>query len=349
MLEGSYSQALLYGPPVVVSTLACCLLAIRWAVDQFNSETVLFRESERLDLRLWLRQLLRDREDTPTVPGAIFCGVLILLIRFFMGLALPQPHSFADLARLTLVTQLVIVATPALLMTIMLARSPTKTLLLRWPAAATLPAAVLLAAAIFPAVGWLTLVVQELYPLNPHLKQAALDIFRDPAPVWQMILVMAVMPAICEELAFRGFILSGLRHLGRKWRAIVITAMFFGITHAVFQQSITAFLLGVIIGYIAVQTGSLLPGILYHITHNSLLVLSTVVNSATLEEHPLLNYLLRKAPDGEGVLCNLPTVVTGGLVALALLAWFRRLPYPKTAEESLQEAIEHHASHAPTA
>ena len=32
-------------------TLACCLLAIRWAVDQFNSESVLFRESERLDLR----------------------------------------------------------------------------------------------------------------------------------------------------------------------------------------------------------------------------------------------------------------------------------------------------------
>ena len=39
-------------------TLAGCLLAIRWAIDQFNSESVLFRESERLDVGLWLRHLL---------------------------------------------------------------------------------------------------------------------------------------------------------------------------------------------------------------------------------------------------------------------------------------------------
>src|SRR5262249_37328633 len=152
--------------------LACCLLAIRWAVDQFNSETVLFRESERLDLRLWFQQLLRDREDTPSVPGAVFCGVLILLIRFFMGFALPEPQSFAELARLTLVTQLVIVATPALLMTIMLARSPSQTLLLRLPALATIPAAIMLALALYPAAGWLNVVVQQLYPLNPNMKGA---------------------------------------------------------------------------------------------------------------------------------------------------------------------------------
>src|SRR5262249_20662532 len=32
MLEGNYAQALVYGPPVIMATLACCLLAIRWAV-----------------------------------------------------------------------------------------------------------------------------------------------------------------------------------------------------------------------------------------------------------------------------------------------------------------------------
>jgi sodium transport system permease protein len=352
MLEGNYAQALVYGPPVVMATLACCLLAIRWAVDQFNSETVLFRESERLDLRLWVRQLFNEREDTPSVAGAVFCGVLILLIRFFMGFALPQPQSFADLARLTLVTQLVVVATPALLMTIMLARSPRQTLLLRWPTAATIPAAVMLAVALYPAAGWLNVVVQQLYPLNPHLQDAVQGLegmFREPTRLWQVLLVIAVTPAICEELAFRGFVLSGLRHLGRKWRAIVIASLFFGVTHSVFQQSIVAFLLGLVIGYLAVQTGSLLPGMLYHVTHNSLMVLSLGISAATLEEYPVLAYLMRKSPDGGSYLCNGPTVLAAGLLAAGLLLWFRKLPYPRTAEEALQESIREHAGHATAA
>ncbi len=349
MLEGNYSSALLYGPPVILTTLACCQLAIRWAVEQFNSEGVLFRESERFDLRLWLQQLLRDREDTPNVAGAFFCGVLVLVIKFFLSFAMTEANSFADMAKTTLVTQLVVVATPALFMTIMLARSPAQTLLLRWPALTTLPAAVLLAVCIFPLAGWLNVVVQQLYPVNPLVAKMIGQLFQEKPELWKMLLVIAVVPAICEELAFRGFILSGLRHLGHKWRAIVITSLFFGITHALLQQSIVAFLLGLVLGYIAVQTGSLLPSILYHVTHNGLLVLTMFFTPTTLADHPALGYVLRKAPDGEGYLCNLPAVVVGGLLAAALFLWFRRLPYQKSAEESLQEAIEHHASHVPTA
>ena len=73
LLEGHYLPALQYSPVVIGVTLASCMLAIRWAVDQFNSESVLFRESERLDMGLWLRHLLRDRKATPTVAGAVFC------------------------------------------------------------------------------------------------------------------------------------------------------------------------------------------------------------------------------------------------------------------------------------
>jgi hypothetical protein len=37
-------------PTVVAVTAVCCWLAIKWAVSQFNQESVLFRDSERLDL-----------------------------------------------------------------------------------------------------------------------------------------------------------------------------------------------------------------------------------------------------------------------------------------------------------
>ena len=114
--------------------------------------------------------------------------------------------------------------------------------------------------------------LQSLYPPAPKTMealtrvQAALNM----APHWWLaLLLIAVLPAICEELAFRGFILSGLRHTGHKWRAILLSALFFGITHQVIQQSAGAFVLGILIAYLAVQTGSLWPGLLFHLAHNS--------------------------------------------------------------------------------
>ena len=51
----------------------------------------------------WLRSLLRDRDDTPSVAEALACGVLILMIHFFMSLSLPPMHGFHDLVVLALV------------------------------------------------------------------------------------------------------------------------------------------------------------------------------------------------------------------------------------------------------
>ena len=80
VLDGDYWQALQFAPIVAAVTLVTCLISVRWAVDQFHRESVLFREGERMDVRLWLRSLLGDRRPTPTAPAALACGVLILVI-----------------------------------------------------------------------------------------------------------------------------------------------------------------------------------------------------------------------------------------------------------------------------
>ena len=69
VLEGSYWQAFNFHPPWQPVTITACMFAIAWAVDQFNRESVLFRESERLDLGLWLVHLVRDRQPTPTAAA----------------------------------------------------------------------------------------------------------------------------------------------------------------------------------------------------------------------------------------------------------------------------------------
>ncbi len=343
LLEGNYWPALRYAAPVIAVTLGGCLLAIRWAVDQFNSESVLFRESERLDFGLWVRHLLRDREATPTVAGAAFCGVVILLVRFFMGSALPIPGNFRGFALVTLVTQLVVVLTPALLMTIMLTNSPRQTLLWRVPPWKTIPAAVALAVAMHPVANWLQGLVNHLYPISDEVKSVLEKVLPESSSLWQMVLLVGVVPAICEELAFRGFILSGFRHVGHKWRAIVYSALFFGMTHAIFQQSLIASLLGVVLGLVAVQTGSLVPCVMFHMLHNSLALTASRVVPQLTSCCPLLKGLVVMGSDGDYAY-HWPVVLIAAVLTGLILRWFNRLPFLKSREEQLQDAIDHGGS-----
>jgi sodium transport system permease protein len=341
LLEGNYSTALPYVAPVVVVTIICCLLAIRWAVEQFNRESVLFRESERLDIGLWLKHLRRDRGATPSAAQALFCGVAILVIQFFLGFAVRTPKSFADITRLVVVTQLVVVVAPSLLLTIVLTRSPKQTLLLRKPAWWTVPAAALLAVSLHPAFKSLQVVIEQLYPMSSGIKDAQQQLtsaLADAPSIWIVVLLVALVPAICEELAFRGFILSGFRHLGHKWWAIALSSAMFGVTHTMLHQSLVTTVAGAVIGYIAVQTGSIFPGMLFHFSHNALAIIA-----GQFHESGLFGGIIEPIENGKDFVYNGWLVGVGLLIALALLIKFAQLSYRKTDEEVLQETIQREA------
>src|SRR5439155_20799247 len=73
----------LYFIPVLAPIALYSALALRWAIDQFQREEVLFREAERVDMRLWVRRLLRDKETRPTTAQALCCFALLLVLRWF--------------------------------------------------------------------------------------------------------------------------------------------------------------------------------------------------------------------------------------------------------------------------
>lgn len=339
MLEGRYWELLPYLLPVVAVTGGCCLLAVRWAVDQFNSENVLFREGERGGLGVWFRHLLRDREETPNVAAALMCGVLILTVYFFMSTALPQPTTFAEIMRLAVVTQVTVMLLPMLLMTAVCTRSLRQTLLLKAPPGLSLPGAVLLALMLHPAVLVIGQVLQRLYPVNPELlKFNALLSGGDP---WVIVLVMALVPAVVEELTFRGFILSGLRHVGSRRQAIIIASIFFALSHGMaVQQAINAGLLGLLLGFLAVQSGSIFTGMAFHATHNAAaLVLPSLVGEF-IRDNPQWSWLAAQLSAAGAVETYHPLVVAGGIIAAgAVLRRFALLPAALSYEEELSEAI----------
>ncbi len=341
LIEGQYRQVLPYILPVVGVTVGCCLLAIRWAVDQFSNESVLFRESERGGLSAWFRHLVRVRGETPSFAEGILCGVLLLIIRFFATLFATTPQDWSGFVHMILVVQLALIATPALLMALLLTRSPRKTLLLQLPRPTAVGLAVALAVILHPAAIGLSEAIRYIYPINADAAAQIepLALLVNEAPLFSVILVVGLIPAICEELAFRGFILSGLRHMGHKWAAIVITAILFGCTHSLLQQQISATLIGILIGFIAVQSGSLLPAMAFHFTHNSLTAVAGRISPELLSEQPWLQLIYRV--DGASVTPTLTAILGSALAGIALLAWWQRGPYQAYAEEKLRRALDH--------
>jgi sodium transport system permease protein len=322
LLMANYAVAAACALPVIAVTLTGCYFAVRWAIDQFNSESVLFRESERLDLALWLRHLHADRLATPTAAMAIACGVLILLIRFFTGIVLPMPTTTEGLMVMQAVTLIAFVAAPALLMTVVLTRSPRATLSLYFPRWQTIPAVILLAVSVHPLAMLLHQVLQALYPVDAKSLEAVMAPFA-AIPFGWMVVILALLPAICEELTFRGFVLSGLRESGHTWRAILVSSVFFGLAHAfLVQQTISAMIFGVLLGYLAVRSGSLLCTVLFHFIHNTLMFGLSKFGKEAMTQEWAKWFVDTSA--GEEFTYRPTTVILAAIGALAALWWFRK-------------------------
>lgn len=87
------------------------------------------------------------------------------------------------------------------------------------------------------------------------------------------VFTIAVIPAVFEEFAFRGIFMGLLRKRLSSSAAIIISAAAFGLMHGNFSQMPFAFLIGLLLGYLYVASGSLWVPMLVHMLNNTYSVL----------------------------------------------------------------------------
>jgi len=129
-------------------------------------------------------------------------------------------------------------------------------------------------------------------------------------PVWQLVLFIAIIPGIAEELTFRGVLLHGLRRRFGPVGLALVVGVIFGFFHfQIFRIPATAFI-GVVLTMVTLLTGSIFPAIVWHALNNGLAV-----------------YLASIEFDPGGELWW----TFGGFVGLAVafsIIWRYRTPYP---------------------
>jgi membrane protease YdiL (CAAX protease family) len=116
---------------------------------------------------------------------------------------------------------------------------------------------------------------------------------RGPLDAILSVVAIAVFPAVCEEILFRGVVLPALlRPLGTIG-AVLGSALLFGVIHldftgegAAFTRIPFAIVVGVGLGLLRVRTGSLLPPAIAHATLNAITFATVVVTGADMDETP---------------------------------------------------------------
>jgi sodium transport system permease protein len=289
---------------VMVSTFAYAAAALWASVALFLREETLFRGPEG-GTALVVRPALRER---PGGAAALFLFAVAMSFLWYGQSWLPQD----DLVPLILAPQILLILLPCVLLAWWLRASPVATFRFRAPGGLALAAAVaaglaapILNNALLRAVG-----VGEPSEAMRTI-EAQMRALVHASPLGAALLI-GVLPAVCEELFFRGFLLSGFssafRGRGAEVRAVVLTAALFAVFHITPEKWLPTFLMGLLLGFLASRTGSIWPGVLAHAANNT---------SAVLQEWPPVRDVYAKLPDGVAVPAA-AVLVAAAVAALAL-------------------------------
>ncbi len=92
-------------------------------------------------------------------------------------------------------------------------------------------------------------------------------------PVFVLVLVLGVLPGLCEEFLFRGVALSLLPSRFSQNKRIAIIGTLFGAFHLSILRFCPTAILGALLTFVRLRSGSLWPAMILHCLHNSISVL----------------------------------------------------------------------------
>lgn len=136
------------------------------------------------------------------------------------------------------------------------------------------------------------------------------------------LFLVAVLPAIGEEFLHRGVVLQGIKHMGFK-KAIFISSLLFGLIHFNIQQVSYAFVVGLILGLVAVVSKNIVPAMIIHFTNNAISTYLDFAEARGWWLGDLLDSIQTSLQSGNSVLifviaCIIMLVV---VALLCLLVW----------------------------
>jgi sodium transport system permease protein len=274
------------GPSMVAvaATMLYAALALGFAARSFGREEVLFGTGAGDPGNARGRRVRGSTLNRLPTPAAALIFVAAVAVIFFYG-ARPLALSHGETG--LMLAQVFFLAAPALLFVLLGRFAAAETLAIRAPSSRALAAGMLIMLGGIP-IGWLIAWLQSFVLEIPYEFLEALQqmiMAEDRRRLLWMLLVVALTPAICEELVFRGVLLNGLRSRLGMIAAVIGSAAIFAAFHLSFETAVRflpTFWLGLLLAYVAWNTRSIFPAMLMHFVNNGVVVV--LVSTTALRE-----------------------------------------------------------------
>lgn len=127
---------------------------------------------------------------------------------------------------------------------------------------------IFLLAGSFPLSLLMVVITSIIIPSSTAEAEALSDTLYGSMNYITTVLVIALLPAICEESMHRGLLLSCFRSLKKDWLIVLIIGLFFGINHLSVLRFATTFMLGMVLSYVVVKKNNILLSMFIHFMNN---------------------------------------------------------------------------------
>ena len=240
----------------------CYSVLIIWVLAKiYNSENVLFHDGFQ-SFRLFEKRSAIKEGTVPGTGDLLLSAVVLLLLILYLGTAVSVRSPFGG----TLVNQFLILLMP--LFAVWYMKSDVKTLFsLKIPSGKSVLGGLLLYIGTFLFMLVAAAALSRIFPESTqNVEQAFGEILDHPFIL--IILVMTVMPAVGEEIFFRGLLFGGFRHRHGAFWGILLSSLIFGAFHLSIVKLLPTAMLGACFAYIGYCSGSIYIGMFLHFLNN---------------------------------------------------------------------------------
>lgn len=302
---------------VLMSNVLYAIVAVLILSRIYDSENVLFDEG-KFSLKLFERRSNMKKGGVPTTGDAWFMVVFVMFAYLYLGSVLEMKYGFGGIFGI----QMIIFVLPLLYVlytkrSILQTYSFRKTKLMNFVAALFMGCGTMLIGII------LTSFVSMLFPTEAEMVSSGLmnELMSDNELL--TFAVVALTPAICEEMLFRGFLFSAFRGRHKIVVSVLLTAVIFGVYHMSIVRFFTTALLGAALAVIVYYSDSIFPAMMMHAINNGIAVLQ-MYHPDTMENiFPLF------AVEEPGIMESIVVSTMGILLLAAGVAMFKILQKKK--------------------
>ncbi len=259
---------------VFICTSVYALLALVFAAWLFQSEQVILHEDKGFALSL--RRDDFPPRSAPTIGFSLGVFALVMLILYYPATYFQTREIISGL----FITQWVLMAAPVLVLLWWVRIDLRSALFLRAPRPGALLAGLLLTAGGFVLVVQIGLWQSWILPESESIKRMMEELFaaQEGRSLLLMLLAIAVSPAVCEEIVFRGAILSGVRTKLGFGASVLLVGVLFGLFHLSVYRIVPTAAMGIVITYAVLRSGSIFTGMMMHFLNNAIGVLAATKN-----------------------------------------------------------------------